>query len=75
MKTRMNDPVRLPDGSVSTIAELEKQGRIKFVKRDNFHRRKGSVGVLYFAEIAPGEGWEISKYACTEKVKVNNGTL
>jgi len=75
MRTKMNDPVRLPDGSVSTIAELEKQGRIKFVKRDNFHRRNGSVGVLYFAEIAPGEGWEISEYTYTGKAKVNNAPL
>jgi hypothetical protein len=70
----MNDPVRLPDGSVSTIAELEKQGRITFRRYDNFLRRNGSVRIMHFAEIADGEGWEISKFTYERKGRVFNAS-
>ena len=69
MRTKMNDPVRLPDGSVSTIGELALQGRITFRRIENFTTRKGT-STRFFADIAPDEGWEISKYAYRQKAEV-----
>ena len=63
MRVRLKDSVRLPGGTVSTIATLADEGRIQFNKVDSFHKRGGGTRIAYFAELASGECWEIGKKA------------
>lgn len=64
MATKLNDLVRTPDGEVTTISELDKQGRIEYHMSDNFYTRRGGPFTKYFADMAgTKDGWEISKVA------------
>lgn len=61
-KVRLSDSVRLPDGSISTIAQLANEGRIEFKMVPNF----GNRGVTkYFADLKGQDrtGWEIGELA------------
>ncbi len=68
MKVKLNAPVRVSDSEVSTIADLDAQGRIVWEKVDNWSSRRSATGVrtAYFANLKGGEdreGWEVSKLA------------
>ena len=57
-------PVRDPEsGKATTIAALAEQGRITFRAVPNFMTRTGGMRTAYFADVADGSGWEISKVA------------
>jgi hypothetical protein len=62
--TRLNDLVRCPDGTVATINELASRGLVRFTVSNRFYGpRTKNPRVAYFAELADGGCWEISKYA------------
>jgi hypothetical protein len=75
--TRLNDPVRCSDGTVSTINELAAQGLVRFTVSNRFYGpRTKNPRVAYFAEMPDGGCWEISKYAynsaCARHAKETN---
>lgn len=62
--TRLSDPVRHPvTGATTTIAALLDSGEASMVRHDAFLKRDGSTRVAYCAELAGGEGWEVSPVA------------
>lgn len=64
MTTKLNEPVRTPQGEVTTINHLAKDGRIEFRQVNNFYTRRGGPFVKYFADLdGTLAGWEISKLA------------
>ena len=72
MTVRLKDLVRLPDGTISTIADLADGGRVEFRKVTNF----GDRGVTkYLAELKGSDGacWEIGELAFlsrTDRAKI-----
>jgi hypothetical protein len=79
MTVRLKDLVRLPDGTISTIADLADGGRVEFRKVPNF----GDRGVTkYLAELKDGSGaWEINAMpvelaeAIAESLSLNEGRM
>lgn len=68
MTIKLNQPVRVSDTEVSTIADLDAQGRIEWTKTDNWRARRSATGVrtAYFADLKgdPNKaGWEVGKTA------------
>jgi len=60
MVVRMKDRVR-NDGEITTIAQLDKEGKIEYTKVENFLSHGKTK---YFADIkGTTEGWEIGKLA------------
>ena len=58
---RLNDPVKLPNGSISTIAKLLDEGKVKLTRVDNW---RGRGVTAYFADLVDGSGsWAIGKVA------------
>ena len=70
MTVRLKDLVRLPDGTISTIADLADGGRVEFRKITNFADR----GITkYLAELKDGSGaWEIGELAYLSRTGARN---
>lgn len=70
MTTKLNEPVRTPDGEVTTINELAEAGRITFNVSHNFYTRRGGPYTKYFADLdGTTAGWEIGKLAYLSATK------
>ena len=64
MTTKLNEPVRTPQGEVTTIKELCLAGRIVYHMTTNFYTRRGGPFTKFFADLdGTTAGWEISKLA------------
>lgn len=65
-RVRLSDPIRLPDGTVSTIAAELDAGRMMVRKVNRFHAPRSELGhrVAYFADfVGTTTGFEIGKTA------------
>jgi len=69
-RVRLSDPIRLPNGMISTVAELADKGEVEFRKITNF----GDRGVTkYLAELKDGSGaWEIGELAYLSRTGERN---
>ena len=77
MSVKLNQPVRVSDTEVSTIADLDSQGRIVWEKVDNWHSNRSQTGtrIAYFANLKDDPnraGWEIGKLAYLSRTKQEN---
>lgn len=67
MINKLNNPVRLPTGEITTLARLLDEKRACVSKCDNFGSRRTESGVVtkYFVDLLPPLSgcWEISEYA------------